>query len=269
MTSVTSISMFRVIKRILKKLLISILRFKWLLTSGANNEFTQKAHLLLVKDTKYIYFARICAESFLHHHPNSSLIIHCDSTTFDQTLKYFRITSKIRNISILNDARFDTSWQESKLKLLLSLAGSEDIYVDSDLRWNGSIKPIKSVCFFVQEFRFTDSNEYKKLFNLLKRDLDENKFMWNTSFFTFGGAKLPFNVEEKIWDFYKEFNTKLQTLEFKDNHYSQKLRLSEQISISYYADEISDGVISLKLNDARLDGSVAESVYFGSTGLGF
>ena len=225
--------------------------------------------MLLAKDTRYIYFARICAESFLHYHPLCSVILHCDDSTYFKTLKYFKLTRKFRKIEIVNDLYQNKSWHMSKLELLLSLNGTDEIYVDSDLRWNNSIKSLDSITFFVREFKFIDSDEYQKLFSQINYSLIGNEYMWNTSFFTFAKQKVADETIYSVIEFYYHFLKSIENISDKKTNFDSMARLSEQISMSIFARNFSENVEALKVTDSRLDGKIAESTYFGSTGLGF
>ena len=257
------------IKRLIKRYLAQKSRIRWLVSSNRDSGLKTQIHILLAKDTRYIYFARICAESFLHYHPLCSVILHCDDSTYFKTVKYFKVTKKFRNVEIVNNLYQNKSWQMSKLELLLSLNGTDGIYVDSDLRWNNSIKSLDNITFFVREFKFIDSVEYQKLFSQINYSLLGNEYMWNTSFFTFAKHKVTDETINNVINFYYFFLKSIEKISDKKTNFDSIARLSEQISMSIFARSFSENVEALKISDSRLDGKIAESTYFGSTGLGF
>ena len=243
---------------------------KWLRSSKLNqNSFSRTAHVLVVNNTKYLFFARICIESFMHFHPKSTVVLHCDLNTYNPAKKYFSITKRFRKILIVCDQDINTDWKLSKLRLLLSMNGTTDIFMDADLRWNGSLNLDRNIYFLVREFPFWKFPEYFNYFSSIKIKLNHNKYMWNTSFFTFNSNQIDKEIIDSMYDFYEELLSSFQSRDKTFNSNSIKERLIEQLTMSFFADEFGFEVKALKENDSRLDGSLVESAYFGSTGLGF
>jgi glycosyltransferase involved in cell wall biosynthesis len=96
---------------------------------------------MLTNNIEYVDLAEVCFFSFLHHHPNTQFIFHCDEITMGYAIKKLSLCSgnagvqfeKISNRSGLN-------WQEQKLEIILSLSGSSDLMLDADLRWNAALE---------------------------------------------------------------------------------------------------------------------------------
>ena len=72
-----------------------------------------------------------------------------------------------------------------------------------------------------------------------------------------------------MYEFFQNLTSIYESKDKEFNSNSIKERLMEQLTMSYFADEFGFEVKALKENDSRLDGSLVESAYFGSTGLGF
>ena len=262
--------MFSIIKRAIKIFYFKLLRVSWYLpTRKSINQFAGQVHVLVVKNTSYINFSRICIESFLHFHPQAKVILHCDTSTFNNAKRFFWVTSRYKNVSIICDQKNESDWKFSKFKLLLSMNGTSDIFIDADMRWNGSLSLDKNIYFLVREFPLWKSPEYIEFFSSVKIELNEKKYMWNTSFFTFNSIRINENVIKRMYEFYEKLTLIYESNGKEFNSNSIKERLIEQLTLSYFADEFGFEVKALKENDSRLDGSLVESAYFGSTGLGF
>ena len=147
--------------------------------------------------------------------------------------------------------------------------GTSDIFIDADMRWNGFLNLDKNIYFLVREFPLWKSSEYVDFFSSLKIELNEKKYMWNTSFFTFNSIRINEKIIKRMHEFYEKLTLNYESNGKDFNSNSIKERLIEQLTMSYFADEFGFEVKALKENDSRLDGSLVESAYFGSTGLGF
>ena len=158
---------------------------KWIY--GKPNEVSHErftAHLLVVKNQKYSELARICIESFCFYHPMCSIIVHCDNSTYFQTLKTLKkIIKRGSTEVVLDQIDGQRTWQEQKIHTIVSLNGTRDIFLDADLRWNGCIPVRKGLTFFVDEFRLTEKSPFRELLSLSEFANHSDPIMRNTSFF--------------------------------------------------------------------------------------
>ena len=236
-------------------------------TPPAKDLAVRRIHILIVKKIEYVKIAKICIYSFLYYHPNSIFILHCDTSTFRITSKLFLKKSKF--VQVVCDIDDKVSWQESKCNLLISLSNSNDIYMDADLRWNGTIPNLKGVTFFVEEFSMTEKSPYRQLI----RELTSLEFnlgsMKNTSFFYLGGYEISEECRLKILETIKNFKDYLVNADLGILDYPIVLRLSEQIVISLISESWNKKISFLKQEDAHRDGKFVESSYYGATGSAF
>lgn len=253
----------------IKRVYFAVLIFIWSLPLQVKKDnFKSKAHILLVSNPEYIKLARICTHSFLFHHKNSEVILHCDEAVFDETKKAFKKSFKRQKIQILCDQKTD-SWQLCKIKLILSIAGTREAYMDADLKWNNGITRYKSLTFFVEEFDIRKEDSLKPLLRLPNFSQCKFPMMRNTSFVCFEGITVSKELSEKVIHLVKYFTETIKNLGFELVQEKNIVRLSEQISLSLFSEFISNEIFFLKDTDQRLDGGLVESAYYGSTGLGF
>jgi hypothetical protein len=259
----------RKLKQIIKWSIYFSGYLKWRVLKKASLEFDGIAHILLVKNNSYVFFAKICALSFTLYNPKAQVVIHCDASTYTKAKKKLALISKFRNISILLDQNLDVSWQSLKIDLLLSLNGSYDLYMDADLRWRNPIHKFTDVTFLVKEFQISSNNTMSQLLNLPKFNKFSNATMKNTSFFTFGGHYFSKDIILETKETQNNFSRLVKQLDLDEKSQSNVNRLSEQLCLSIYIGHSRKKVNYLKGSDARLDGGIVESPYFGATGLGF
>ena len=241
-----------ILKKIIKYVLIQISRVKWFQTSKRyKNSFPRTVHVLVVNNTKYLFFARICIESFTYFHPNSNVVLHCDLNTYYHAKKYFMITKVFRDISIVNDQEINTDWKLSKLKLLLSMNGTSDIFIDADMRWNGCLNLDKNIYFLVREFPLWKSSDYLDFFSSLKIELNEKKYMWNTSFFTFNSIRINENIIKRMYEFYEKLTLIYESNGKEFNSNSIKERLIELTGIDIAsAKKLAKALLFCRINEA-------------------
>lgn len=243
------------------------LRVKWMFKNAKNANFDpMTAHLLVVKNPMYAKLAQTCIESFLHFHPNAKVVVHCDQSTWRSTywqLGFLRFKRKGR---IYIEKSFENpEWQKSKLDLILSLQGTEDMFFDCDLRWNGTLssKPNQALLYFVEE---KPIETYPEIVSSLPPDFSRFAFavMKNTSVFSWSGIEISETTRKQFEDLwhnindYFAFSSKKQT----SNH----SRLSEQVALSILPNLLEIPYMFLKEDDGQFDGSVCESSYFGASG---
>ncbi len=267
------ISMHRIFIYKAKSLFKAAIRFKNFLvwskfSSDSINSHQYVVHLLVVKNVVYAKIAKTAVLSFLYFHPYSKIIIHCDEITQAQLEKTFLRYLSEKSIEIVLDCKSELTWQENKIKVIFSMNGSEDIFMDADLRWNGPItKQLSGLTFFVQEFYFEDRSPFRQIGQIIENTLQfRNLQMYNTSFFSFGGVRVPkieldsvVNFAKNSFEFYKSANIGKDDMIIVE-------RLTEQIALSVWCSKWSKQIICLKDSDKIFDQSFVESSYFGATG---
>jgi len=258
------------VKKMLKKSYNEFLYFKWARFKYKNPKADlYVVHLLVVKKPVYVSISKTCILSFLYYHPNSKVLVHCDEVTvlgLNKVLSSLIKTGRVNLLIVNSDQK--QSWQKQKIELMLKLNGTDHIFMDADLKWNGTLPSIEGINFFVKEFDLLSNNIYKNFIEqLIDGDLEEI-YMWNTSFLTFGGLYEPsFNTTEmdKLEKGVIEVINRLEP----DNLRSTFSRISEQLSISLSTKNWMHPINALKEIDGHKDGSFSESSYFGATGLTF
>lgn len=242
-------------------------RIYWLTCdSRQRNESYFKVHLLLVANSVYAKLAKTCVESFLHYHPNAHIVIHCDSNTKHSVFREFKILKLFRRSSFsIVEVEECAIWQLHKLKLILGMSGTTDIYMDCDLRWNGSIgdDSLGKIVFFVEErLLFT----YDGLLEALPKSITKysNTSMKNTSYFTWSGIKIESNQNQRIINNWLEMQDIL-ALNLTERA-SSISRISEQVIIGLIPEILKIPFKFLKESDKQFDGSICESSYYGASG---
>jgi hypothetical protein len=242
-------------------------RISWILTDSklANYSFFS-VHLLIVKNPVYGKLAQTCVESFLHFHPNAKIIIHHDEVSENFLLKKFRILSLRRKDRIVfQKVDSGSSWQLSKLKIILDMSGTASIYMDCDLRWNGSLSAEKrnEIVFFVEESLLS-------LFNGVHEVIPDNlntfskTSMKNTSYFTWSEIAISESEKDQIIETWSEIIRKTSNSDIASSRFFA--RISEQIALSVMPDLYQLPYGFLKDFDKQFDGSICESSYYGASG---
>jgi len=244
------------------------LRIKWFFFSGRQYSISSyRAHLLVVKNPSYSYIAQVCIESFFYFHPNAKVVVHGDQRTEKSLRKALRIIMIRRDLEIIIDQNSSLTWQEQKVNLILQLSGTDDIFIDADLKWNGSMPNRKGVCFFVEEFIFADNSLYQEVLPQLDLNVQLNNSMKNTSFFSWGGEKCTPTNSNRLLEFISGFEKQITLLNLSETKKREVSRIVEQLGLSMMFNR--EDCVFLKESDAQFDGSFVESSYFGATGTKF
>jgi hypothetical protein len=273
-SSMFVIRRLKTVKRFVKKLILvgkrRFLSIKYLYFKALRpSEACLQANLLVVKNDTYASIAKICVESFLYFHPNSSVRIHVDAVTkkgVSEKLKKVINNGKVE-VNIIKN--FDQSWQDSKLELILSLSDPKKFFMDADLKWNGSMPPIKDITLFVNEFIFTKNPFYAPITHAPWFEEYIDASMKNTSFFYWGGYEPKERDETRIETIMKEIEKITLNANNDPAFNSSTQRISEQIALSLLVEKTGRTVRFLKDTDGFKDGSFVESSYFGATGTSF
>lgn len=223
-------------------------------------------HIMLTQNKKYVDLAEICIFSFRFHHPNVRFTLHCDKELMEYAKSKFSPSlSENQLIMVEIESNKDLNWQEQKLDIILGLSGTNDLMLDADLRWNGSLNIKDEVTFLVKEFEFKSKSPFREI---IKKSIigKANSSMKNVSFFTFGGYEL---TEADMLNIKKAIN---EYREVVDSDVVGKLdresvgRVIEQFVLSVCSETWSTQVGFVKKADKPLDGGIVESCYFGATG---
>lgn len=258
----------RGIKRLLKSVLFLGLRFKWNYGRSSSVGISKRVHFLVVKDVKYIPAVRVAIESFLYWNSNSTAVVHCDGLTLKALNSSLRRLIQRGKVEVVCHILNDKPWQVSKIDLILSLNGTDEVYMDSDLRWNGPCPKLMGPLFYVYEFELANHPDFIDL----SRDLLSKTWpaaqMYNTSFVYFHNFSLHEQQINQIYQLYSNINEWSKAANIGEARKHSFVRLSEQIAISVVICCTLE-IGSLKSADSRADGQFVESSYLGATGLGF
>ncbi len=244
------------------------LRTKWLyFPKPLVDESDMTVHLLVVKNPTYSQIAQVCVESFLFYHSKAKIIIHSDPITENSLRKAMKRVDRKNKVSIVVDQDLSLTWQQQKINLIVMMSGSEDIFIDADLIWNGLMPKREGICFFVEEFIFADNSLYNVVLTQLKLTEQLENSMKNTSFFSWGGKKFKPSKRDEILEFIGGFEKQLALLNLPETKRQEVSRIVEQLGLSIMFDR--EECVFLKESDAQFDGSFVESSYFGATGTKF
>lgn len=233
-----------------------------------------RVHLLVVKNRKYAKFAQICATSFLHHHPNSTVVIHVDFFTQTSVQKWVT-RSKFHqaiNVELIPDSDIQDSWQVQKMNLVLGISGTFDFFVDADMRWNGPLVldvDDMNALFFVEEYKILENKTLARFIECPEFQKYSDASMWNTSFIHFSGFLLSGSQKREILELQEEIVNFVSHNFADDDLSSSIIRISEQLAISLAASTWNIPIKGVKKFDGYKDGAFLESSYFGATGTHF
>ena len=259
-----STKLFRLVFQLLSN---SIRRILWLTKESKNSNSSYfNVHLLVVSNTFYARLARVCVESFLYLHPNSQIIIHCDSETEGELLRQFRVLKFFRRGKVrLDRLSNDSVWQLHKLQIILGMNGTSDIFMDCDLRWNGPIGDDArgKIVFFVEE---RSLSTYKGVVDALPGNIKKcsEASMKNTSYFSWSGIKILESEYDQILNCWQELYER--TLDKTLSSTESISRISEQVVLSVFPELFRLPFVFLKESDQQFDGSICESSYYGASG---
>ena len=258
----------RGVKRLLKSVLFLGLRFKWNYGRSSSVGISKRVHFLVVKDDKYVPAVRVAIESFLYWNSSSTAVVHCDGLTFKALNSSLRRPIQRGRVKVVHHIPNDKPWQVSKMDLILSLNGTDEVYMDSDLRWNGPCPKLIGPLFYVYEFELANHPDFVDL----SRDLLSKTWpaaqMYNTSFVYFDNLPLHEQQINQVYRLYSNINDWSKNTNIEEARKNSFERLSEQIAVSVViCSALKIG--SLKSADSRADGQFVESSYLGATGLGF
>jgi hypothetical protein len=255
-------------QKLSKKFLRNFQSKKYLyLKKGTRNNVEHSAHLLVVKNRKYANLAKICAESFIYNNPKSKITIHCDENTFAETKRQLKVLISRKKVDVIFDQFFQSNtWQVQKLNLILSLCGTEEIFMDADLKWNGKLDYLTHPTFFYEEFALEDSQFFSKVLNHLFPEIESFGTMKNTSFFTWHKLKLTDMQKNRVLDYNEKVTKYAQEHACVSDQFAELERISEQLVLSFLSEYWNIGLKFLKDSDDIFDGQFVESSYFGATG---
>ena len=244
---------------------------KWTHTEAKNaSPLELIAHVLVIKNDEYCKVAKTCIESFLHFHPNCKVVVHCDKFTFLKTESLLKRVSRKRKIEIRPISEIkDELWQITKLELILSMNGSDDVFMDADLRWNGPLDKLRFFTYFVREFDMEKKSPFRELIKYGFEDIFPDTYMKNVSFITFAGQSLPTDASLNLRDKCKEYLKLVESNIVGTLDVSNMARMVEQVILSLFIPKYLSEFEYLKDADQIMDGRFVESSYFGATGAKF
>lgn len=256
--------LLRALKNIYKSVFERII---WLtkFSEGANLNAI-KVNMLVVNKNIYSKLAHLCVLSFLFYHPNSKILIHYDKTTHTSLRLRFLVVSALKpgRVQLVKLRTLD-EWQIQKLEIILKMVGTDEYFMDCDLRWNGHLPEGKSpgITYFVQEEHFFKYSGLDRVLLNIPIRLSSS-IMRNTSVFSWGGTILS---ELQIQEF-RSYVNRIQD-NFKNLSFESSLslnRIYEQISLSLLPELYAKPFRYLKDTDGQFDGSICESSYYGASG---
>jgi len=182
--------------------------------------------------------------------------------------RIFQNAVKRKRVNIDLDVPTEVTWQFAKINLILSLSGTSDLYMDSDLRWNGALPVLSQPMLYVHEFQFSEFEEFSYFYQSMLLERYPKATMSNTSFVYFHNFELTPNESREVEELFYNINRWAENSDIGESRANQIQRLSEQIALSVVLNNYID-LIHLKSTDKRSDGQFVESSYFGATGLDF
>jgi hypothetical protein len=245
--------------------------YKCLYTEARNPGLVvHDVHILVVKNPKYAPLAKICLESFLFYNPHSIATVHCDLATLVPVERSLKKLIKRGQVIVSADlTRENLSWQELKLNLITGLCGSNSVFMDADLRWNGLLRELNQITFFVKEFEFKSHQYYQTFLSHALFDRHSFGSMKNTSFFTWSGKDIHKDALSKILEVYRSLLKAAKDFISEPVDQYGMERISEQLAISIVSEWWGYKIDYLKEIDVFRDGKFVESSYFGTTGSEF
>jgi len=233
------------------------------------NEQYMGFHILIMASLEYVNLAKICIASLLHFNPNSVITIHCDEVTESEINERIGYFVRRRKVKVIKDCSSDIPWQAEKLRIISSLNGTRDFFVDADLRWNGPLLETKVVTFFVNEFKLKDRSPFREFIKLKNFSVFSDASMKNTSFFTFNGLEVSSEKLYSLQQTYERILSELRLGTVARLDLPVISRISEQLAFSMVVEQWNVPIVYLKQTDGHLDGSFLESSYYGATGVSF
>ena len=251
---------------------INLLRYQYLPQFNQNSqEFT--SHLLVVKNPKYSELAQTCINSFLHFHPNSTIVLHADKYTMPSLMTWIPRSRFSKSIELISIEDKEEPWQIQKLKLILELAGTKEMFMDADMRWNGPLKVDvqneKRVHFLVREFNLDSHEVFSKMIATNEFERFSSASMFNTSFVCFSDLSLTEMEKDQVLKLQRKIVSFAQDWEIGEVDRASVIRISEQLALSMSVTIWDKAVGTIKEFDGCKDGSFLESSYFGATGFKF
>jgi len=223
-------------------------------------------NIMLVLNRQYVSLAEICVRSFLYFHPNSHFSLHCDALTRTYAEKTFADLIRCQTLEIMDVVLKDgMAWQELKLDLILKMSGTDEYFLDADLRWNGSLKKKSQVTFFVEEFKFNEKSPFREICAAIP-NIPLSSSMKNLSIFSFGGYVLDDKDNICVKELLVEFKKIVSGPLVGDLDKANTLRVIEQFVLSTASENWRAPIQFVKSQDKPLDGGLVESCYFGATG---
>ena len=216
----------------------------------------RKCNFLILNDPRYLKAGKIAIHSFLARNRDYLAIVHTDVTLYDSVVGLVEKSLFKDRIEIVLSTS-DTHWTEQKFRLLMSMQGLSDLYLDVDTRCNKKVKTDEHVTCFVDEGNLLKQEPYSSILGIFPNEsFPQRSRMLNTTFFTWNGHTLM-DDSQVLELFYKIFRSATA--------YSKE-RLAEQITVSILVANNFPNYGALKKIDTSFDRGIIESSYLGATG---
>lgn len=227
------------------------------------------AHILIVKNPHYARIGKIAVASFLYHNPNSKVTIHCDQSTKEKASFEFRYFLKRCRVQIIDVESENDTWQVQKINLMVAIARLEsNFYMDCDVRWNASLTLPNKCTSYVAEFKLMEKSPYRELLPHLNLNNSNIEMLNTTCVYLYPGKFTDLELGSII-GFHDEIVRICNSEIVARLDLPQILRLSEQLSFSFFLAKSGREFVTLKSTDGHMDGSFLESSYYGATGVEF
>ena len=227
--------------------------------------YPQKCHFLVVNNPVYAHLAMYGIASLLYFNREVQVTIHCDSKCY-KTLKWKTglLFGHRTTINIIESKNSDPMYE--KAKLLISLQGTYDYFIDADTRINGLIPDFSKPAVLVREFSLDNHIIWRRISEQLGIDLQKAE-MLNTTFFTWSGKKLALDIQDFEIFYHNYLNIDWNLISRKSSEWNDYKRLVEQFFFSIVLS--NSNYSTLKDQDSVADKGVIESSYFGASGYRF
>jgi hypothetical protein len=231
-----------------------------------------RVKMLIIENPKYVKLAKVSVLTFLYFNEQAHVNLYVDSNTIKRVEKKFSHLKKLGKLTIVNIEGRYSSWQEAKVGIISNSEIPDSVYIDSDLRFNGKLTRFSETTVFFNEGNLNLKSSYLDIFTSLGIDTQKKEVkMYNSSivYITKNDEKRLGLSVSHFKNFEKKLAFALRISEVSPNERLGIWRVREQLYISVSLSQNDVEVKSLKDSDARLDGSIVESVYYGATGLGY
>jgi hypothetical protein len=238
--------------------------FTYKLFKKPRNQY--KIKMLVVQNKDYVWVSLHCIISFLRFNPGSTIEVTVDETTVHLAKRIYKCIDRKR-ISLIFEKNNNLPPLWKKAELIVSMQGTEFIFMDADLRWHKALPklPIYGVTVLSKEFDLLENSNYKKMIKANNWKHSKSLYMLNTSFIYLNKNSFVYSFKT-VLNLLKNFEAVFND-SFGFTTKENVIRLSEQIVLSYLLQAATVSGLDDLINNSDKIG--VESTYFGATGLRF